>query len=387
MDVSAPSARPPAITIGEKWSRYGPGVLPAWVADMDLGVAEPIRMALADTLERNDLGYPSSQLLERVVAAFVQWSRTRHGLEVDPELVVVTSEVVQAVYLAVMTLTAPGDAVVVQTPAYPPFFRAVAETGRRLVEHPLKDSATKYLMDLDDLQNVVRKERARMLICCNPHNPTGRVLSSEELTGLARIALEEDVILVVDEIHSDLVHKGYKHIPMAALGQDIAERTVSLTSASKAFNIAGLRCAVALFGSQELLSCFKAIPSHARGGLSSLGLLATAVAWEQGEPWLNWVTAQLAQRRDLVARRVAADLNGVRLHPPEGGYLAWLDCTQSGLGPDPARFFLEHALVALSPGLDFGVVGAGHARLNFATTAPLLDSILSRMASAMSAGR
>ena len=285
-------------------------------------------------------------------------------------------------YVALQQFTEQGDGVVIQTPIYPPFLGAVGEMERRVVENPLLEGEGGYRVDLDGLRQQA-DERTRMLMLCNPHNPTGRVMTRDELEGLAELALEQDWIVVSDEIHADLVHTGHHHIPFATLSPEIAERTITLTSASKAFNIAGLRCAVAVFGGADVRKRFIGFPRHLRGGLGSLGIEATRQAWSHAEPWLERVRAHLLSNRDFVAEFVRSELPGVRHHPPEATYLAWLDCRGLDLAPSPYEFFLNQAKVALSDGRAFGPPGEGFVRINFATSRGILTEALERMAKAL----
>jgi cystathionine beta-lyase len=221
------------------------------------------------------------------------------------------------------------------------------------------------------------------MLLCNPHNPSGRVFRREELEGIAQVALARDLVVVSDEIHADLVFPGSRHIPFAALSPEIEARTITLSSASKPFNIAGLRCAVAVFGSDALRKRFLGCPRHLRGGLGSFGIAATEVAWRHCQPWLDEVLAYLGANRQLLADFTAAELPGIRHFRPEATYLAWLDCRALGLEPSPYRFFLSRAKVALSDGAAFGGPGRGFVRLNFATSRRILRLALERMAEAL----
>ena len=227
-----------------------------------------------------------------------------------------------------------------------------------------------YEIDLDGLRRAAAG--ARVLLLCHPHNPSGRVFRRAELEAIAEVVLGSGLFVVSDEIHADLVLGGEPFVPFASLSPEVAARTLTLCSASKAFHIAGLRCAVAVFGSDEIRRRFLAVPRHVRGGINILGLEATRAAWLHGQPWLDAATDYLRGNRDLVARRVADSLPGVRHHPPEATYLAWLDCRALRLAPSPFRFFLERAKVALSDGASFGTPGEGFVRLNFATSRRLV---------------
>ena len=367
---------------GEKWSVYPDDVLPAWVADMDFPLAEPLRRYLDELRYTNDLGYPVNPTPGALPSVFAKRMQERFGWSVDPERVEVLTDVVQGLYAALWTLSEPGEAAIVQTPVYPPFLDCVREVGRPRRTNELVRGERRYEIDFDALRESA-EAGARTLLLCNPQNPTGRAFGRAELARLAELAIDRDLLILADEIHADLVLPGAEHVPIASLDPRVAERTVTLTSASKAFNIAGLRCAVAHFGSEALQSRFNELPRHLRGGLGSLGLAANAIAWSECQPWLDEVLALLDRNRRLVADFARERLPGVRLFPPEATYLAWLDCRDAGLDRDPYRFFLDEARVALSPGPSFGLGGSGFARLNFATSEPLLSEILERMAGAL----
>jgi cystathionine beta-lyase len=363
---------------GEKWQLYGPDVLPAWVAEMDFPLCAPVRRVLESALEIDDLGYPLDVQPDALPAAFVERMESRFGWRPDPRGIEVLTDVVQGIYIAIDQFSAPGEGVLVQTPVYAPFLSAVRELGRRLVEGPLVAGDTRYEIDFDPLRHAIDPS-TRVFLLCNPQNPTGRVFERRELETLAEIALAHDLVVVADEIHADLVYDSRRHIPFASLSPEVEARTLTLTSATKAFNIPGLRCAIAHFGSEALRKRFARVPRHVRGGLGSLGQAATVAAWREGQPWLDAVLAYLDGNRHRVAHFVAERLPGVRSFEPEATFLAWLDCRALELEPSPHQFFLEHARVALSDGGVFGAPGRGFARLNFATSRPLLDEIGTRI--------
>jgi len=367
---------------GEKWATYPPEVLPLWVADMDFAVAAPIRRVLQRAVETSDLGYPIHPAPTDLPDLFAARARERYGWEVEPRRVEVVTDVVQGMIVGVDRLSAPGDGVIVQTPVYPPFMRIVEETGRRFLENPLVPGPQGFEIDLDGLRRAASE--ARVLLLCHPQNPTGRAFRRAELEAVAEVALSHGLFVVSDEIHADLVLSGERFVPFASLAPEVAARTLTLASASKAFNVAGLRTAVAVFGSDEVRRRFLSLPRHVRGGVSILGFEATRAAWREGGPWLEAVLEYLRGNRALVAEIVARDLPGVVYRPGEATYFAWLDCRALGLEPSPFRFFLDRARVALSDGLAFGRPGAGFARLNFATSRALLREALERMAKALS---
>ncbi|MCP3986391.1 MAG: pyridoxal phosphate-dependent aminotransferase, partial [bacterium] len=362
---------------GEKWQTYADDVLPLWVADMDFDVAEPIRQRLQECLDIGDLGYPLHPAPTGLPEVFAERAARRWGWQVEPGQIELLTEVVQAMYVTLEQFSGPGDGVIVQTPIYPPFTGVVKELGRRLEENPLTLGESGYAVDLEGLAACAA--RSKLLLLCNPHNPSGRVFRREELQGIAEIADAHDLVVVSDEIHSDLVYPGCTHIPFATLSDSAASRTITLTAASKAFNIAGLRCALAVFGSDELRKRFLAFPRHFRGGLGSLGIQATLTAWREGDPWLRDLLVYLEGNRDFIADTLRQELPDVRFFRPEATYLAWLDFRAMNLSPSPYRHFLENGKLALSDGRAFGPPGQGFARINFATSRPILTTALERL--------
>lgn len=364
---------------GAKWTRYGPEVIPAWIADMDFPVAPPIRRALLRAMDAGDMGYPDAQgsCLRHL---FAERMARHHGWALDPELVVTMGDVVQSISVAIEAFTEPGDGVLVQTPVYPPFLGVVTEAGRRLLANPLVAGPDRYEIDPDGWPDLAG---ARMLLLCNPHNPTGRVFEARELATLAALALDRDLVVVADEIHADLAWPGHRHIPFASLGPEVAARTITLTSATKAFNIAGLRCSVAAPGTPALARAFRSVPARLTGGVGSLALAATIAAWQEAGSWHAEMLAYLDRNRRLVDQLVPQLLGGVGYRSPDATYLAWLDCRSLDLAGGPWRHFLDRAAVGLSDGGDFGPPGQGHVRLNFATSRPILTEILERMAGSL----
>lgn len=371
----------------EKWATYPKDIHPAWVAEMDFPLAEPIRVVLERAVDRWDVGYPIAPADTGLPEAFCERMQRLWGWHTRPERVEVLTDVVQGLYIGLQAYTNPGDGALIQTSIYPPFLDAVRETGRSLVEHrllaPLPGEGPGYQLDLDSLRGRI-DPRTRIALLCNPHNPTGRVFRRDELEAIAQLARHENWVVVVDEIHQDLVFRGHQHIPFATLSEDAAARTVTLTSATKAFNIPGLRTAVAHFGSAELQQRFNsAIPRHTRGGIGLLGLYATLAAWRHSDPWLHEVRLYLEENRDFALQYLAAELPEIHCQAPEASYLAWLDCRALELRPSPARFFYDHAKVALSDGANFGDSWEGFARLNFATSRALLQQILDKLTKAV----
>lgn len=367
----------------EKWHTYPRDVLPAFVAEMDFPVAAPIEQALRRYVNASDVGYPLGLRQSGLAEAFCERMADRFGWRIEPARVEVLSEVVQGLYLAIAAYSEPGDGAIVQTPIYPPFLHALRDQGRRLVENRLVPAGQELGFDLDALACSI-DPGTRLLLLCNPHNPSGHVASRAELDRLAALALEHDLVVVSDEIHADLVFDGDHHIPFASLSPEIARRTVTLSSASKAFNIPGLRCAVAHFGSEALQQRFDTVVHRKfRGGLGLFGLGASVAAWRFGQPWLDEVVPYLQANRDSAERFLAERIPEIRFYRPRATYLSWLDCENLGLANPPAVHFLQHGRVALSDGRLFGSGFETCARLNFATSRPILQAILERMAGAL----
>ena len=366
---------------GVKWRGVDRDVLPASGADMDFAVAEPVQRAIARLVDREDYGYPLRSADSRVDAAFAARMRERFGWELDPAYVLVVDSLLQALMACLMAFGRRGDGVVLHAPFFFPFVDVITRAGRRAVPVPLVDDGSRLAADPDALGAAV-DEGCRVLLLCNPHNPCGRVLERAELEAVGRLAVERDLVIVSDEVHCDLVHPGARHLPTATVAPEIAARTVTINSASKGFNISGLRCAVMHFGSPDLLRRFgRFIPGQLLGAANVVGWDATVAAWRDGQPWLDQVMALLGANRGRVARWAAE--HGIGHHAPEATYLAWLDCRRLRLDGPAHEFFLRRARVALLDGAPFGPGGEGHVRLNFATSEPILGEILDRLSDAL----
>jgi cystathionine beta-lyase len=360
-----------------KWNWHDDDVLPAWVADMDLPPAPVAVDAVRALVDRGDFGYNFAAAM-KLPEAFSVWEAKRHGWTPDAERVRVFCDVMQAVDVALMTRCGQGDGVIVFTPIYPPFLRSATNGDRELIECQL-DADAGWTIDPERLEAAASQPHAKAILLCNPHNPTGRAFTREELMLIAEAAERYDLLVVSDEIWGDLVHPGSTHIPFASLSDEASARTVTAAAASKAFNVAGLHCAVAHIGDDAVEAAIKALPGHVLGAVGSPGAEATLAAWTCGEPWLAETRAHLTAMRNHVDGRLTRELPDARFTLPEATYLAWLDLRAYGLGDDPAKVLLDEARVALSNGPDFGERGLGFARLNFATTRPILDAVLDRI--------
>lgn len=362
---------------GVKWARHPGDVLPVWVADMDLGTAPVILDRLRALIDRVDLGYPVDPL-PPVTEAFIAWQARRHGWVPEGSHVRLFVDVLQGIAASLRWGTEQGSGVVLLTPVYPPFIAAVEAAGRRIIDVPLVGPDRR--LDADRLRGAIDDGVGAVLVC-NPHNPTGRVFDEVELAALAEVVVERDLLLLSDEIWADLAHPGNVHRPVAALGDELASRTVTFTSASKAFNLAGLRCALGAVGPRRLRATLDALPPHLLGDPNVFGVTAMLTAWTEGEDWLEQTRRTLTARRDQLGALLAERVPEIGYRAPEATYLAWLDLSPLRLGTDPCRRLLEEGRIALSPGSDFGPHGAHHGRLNFATTPELIEEAVDRIAS------
>ncbi|MBN8294812.1 aminotransferase class I/II-fold pyridoxal phosphate-dependent enzyme [Rhodobacter sp. NTK016B] len=369
-----------------KWSQYAPDVIPAFVADMDFAIAPEIQAAIRTPVEAEDYGYPmrDGQKADRAVAAAFSRRMARlYDWQVDPDLTLVLADLVQATFAAVMAFSEPGNGVIVQEPNYPPFRAAVADCGRHFVPMPMAMTDEGYRFDLAELEARMTPD-VRILILCNPQNPTGRVFSRAELEALLAFAETHDLVVISDEIHSDLIFDGRQHLPFGALGLRAMARCVTLNSATKSFNIPGLRTAVMSFGSADLKDRFECrFPSRVIGSVNTLGIDATVAAWDLGDDWLSGLLDHLQAMRDHMAARIRAEMPAIRFRAPESTYLCWLDCNDLGIEGSAFDFFHDEARIAFSPGENFRPDAAKMVRLNFATSKEILDEVLDRMVAAL----
>jgi len=302
----------------------------------------------------------------------------RFSWRINPSEVLSLTDVVQGLYHSVKLFSCKKDGVIIQTPIYPPFLQCVHELDRKLIINPLRQISKKYEIDFENLERCL-EDKPKILMLCNPHNPTGRVFSKEELEQLAAFACRNDLIILSDEIHSDLVLDPVPHIPIASIDKEVAARTITFFSASKSFNIAGLCLAFVHISDRSLFRIFDELPRHLMGSHNSLSLAAVEVAWTKAGGWLDATLAILKENRSYLKNVVDKNWPQVRFYPGEATYLAWMDMRSIGQGEKMAKFFQERSQVMLSEGDMFGPGGAGFVRLNFATSPRILSDIFRRM--------
>jgi cysteine-S-conjugate beta-lyase len=362
----------------EKWSSQASDVLPSNVAEMDFPLAPDIAAALHAAIDRDDLGYTPPRDTQ-LPAAFAGFARRRLGWKVDQDQVTLVPDVMAGLLELCRVLLAPGEQVAFFTPAYPPFF---AELPQARVELVLLQLGAAGVVDLEALEAALASG-VRALVLANPHNPTGRAMPRVELEQIAELCAAYGCWVLADEIHAPLGLEGATHTPWLELSDAARERGIALTSASKAFNVAGLKAALLITASDRAREAVLQLPPLTdRVGI--LGVMAAEAAFTHGDRWLDAVRARLAANRELPGELLAAELPEIAWTPPQASYLAWLDCRPLALGDNPAATFLARGRVALSRGLDYGREGAGFVRLNFGTGPEHLREAVRRMARAIS---
>lgn len=357
-----------------KYRQYPADVVPAWVAEMDFPLAAPIAATLHAAIDRSDTGYRSA---EGLAEATLEFAETSWGWRIASERVVAIPDVLTGVAQAIALLTEPGDGVVVNPPIYPPFFSTIRDiTGRRIVDVPMAQDDEGFRLDLEALAEAFARPDVTAFLLCSPHNPTGTVPSEQQLTAVARLAQEHDVAVIADEIHAPLTLPGARHTPYLTVAPEDA-RAVSVIAASKAWNLAGLKCAQ-LIGSETTTETIRRrMPLEVTYGTGHLGVLASVAAYREGGPWLAHVIEILDSNRRLLRQLLDEHVPEARYVAPEASYLAWIDLP--GWGEDPAVRILRDARVALNRGPTFGLGGAGHVRMNLATSPAILTEIVRRI--------
>jgi Bifunctional PLP-dependent enzyme with beta-cystathionase and maltose regulon repressor activities len=351
---------------------------------MDLKAADVVQEAVEATVRQRDYGYPRRHAIpaERIAAeAWVGWAARRHGWEVDPADVVVATDVMQACVAALLSFSEEGDGILLPTPCYPPFRSCIMDSRRRLIDCPMSETPEGFRFDCEAMEAAI-DDSTRMILLCNPHNPTGRVMTVEELSAVADLAEKHDLIVFVDEIHADIVYPGFRHIPLATLSPEAAARTVTATSATKSFTTPALRLALMHFGAPALRDRFeKTIPKALMGKPAITAIDASTAAWTDGDEWFDTTMSYLGTARKTVAEAVAT-MPGLSLHLPESTYLAFIDCRGLGLDRPAAAHFLDTARVGFSEGEGFAKGYEGWIRLNFSTAPDILGEMLTRLRAA-----
>jgi len=369
----------------EKWRAFPHDVLPLPVAEMDFPVADPIRETLREMVDRSDLGYLGP--IPEMGVAFAGFAQRRWGWSVDPLQVRIAADVGVGVVEVLRVITKPGDKILINSPVYPNFWTWCNETHLQQVDVPLTESETEvngshWILDWDGIEKAYKSGIKAHLIC-NPHNPLGRVYTREELSRLADLAKAHNVYILSDEIHAPLTFPEQGFTPFLAISETAREVGITITAASKGWNIAGLKCAIIVTQNSKVYETLNAIAPATHYRASLLGAFATVAAFEKGEPWLEDVMVELDHNRKLIAELIAAKTPGVGYRIPHCSYLAWLDLTAFTLGEDPSAVLIEKAKVACVQGLRFGPQSTQYVRLNFATSPEILEEAFNRLATVL----
>lgn len=367
---------------GTKWSRFGPHALGAFVAEMDFGAAPVIADALHAMVDDGLFGYLPPRLGEELASATADFYASRYGWAIAPEQVHPLPDVIKGLEIAIEHFSRPGSPVVLPTPAYMPFLSVPPYLKREIIQVPMIDTDGHYTFDLDAL-SAAFAAGGHVMVLCNPYNPLGRVFTRDELVAVSEVVQAGGGRVFSDEIHAPLVYPGHQHVPYASISDIAAGHTVTAASASKAWNLPGLKCAQLILTNDADSAHWEAISPFASHGAAVPGVIANITAYRSGGPWLEQVLTYLDGSRTYLGELLAAHLPKVRYVAPEGTYLSWLDFRAYGLDDELADFFVERANVVMNNGLAFGPVGAGFVRFNFATPRPIIEQMVLAMADAV----
>lgn len=375
-------------------------VLPMWVADTDFEAPKEVTKAMEERLKHGIYGYTYRP--ETFNKSIINWMKKRHGWDIEDEWIIFSPGVVPALSIAINTFTHPGDRVIIQTPIYPPFQSIVEENGRIRIDNELVLIDGRYYMDIDKLNEQIKianssftnntpnenrefDQRIKLLLFCNPHNPTGRVWTKEELLKIGEICLENDILIVSDEIHSDIIYKGHKHIPIASLSKELEQNTITCIAPSKTFSLAGLSTSAVIIPNKKIRDLFtNTLNKLAIGGGNIFGNIALEAAYNYGEDWLEEFLVYLEGNLNYLMKYFEERIPKIKPIQPEATYLVWLDCKELGLeGKELVDFFVNEAKVGVNPGFTFGESGSSFVRLNIGCSRSVLEEGLNRIEKAV----
>ncbi len=357
-------------------------ILPMWVADMDFKTTQPVIDALKKLAEFGIFGY--AHIAPSYYEAVIGWMKSRHNWDIQREWVVFSPGVIPAICALIRSFTEPGDQIIVQTPAYFPFFEAITGNKCEILDSPLKLEHDQYVMDLDDLEQKI-SPRTRIFILCSPHNPISRVWQKEELRKIGELCLKHGILIVSDEIHMDIIYDGCRHVPFTTISEEFADKSIVCTAASKTFNLPGLNHSNIIISNPELRERFNtAIGSSGFHSPSLFGIAATQAAYLHGEEWLEQLLAYLQGNITFLKKYITEKIPGLKLVQPQGTYLLWLDFRDCGINPDRlGKFVREDAKVGLQAGTIFGCKEEGFERMNIACPRTALAEGLHRIEKAI----
>ncbi len=381
-NVAAPDLAQLLTHHSEKWRGFDRDVLPLPVAEMDFPIAEPIKKTLLEMVSHSDLGYLAA--VPELPAGFAKFASQRWGWDVDTSQVRVAADVGVAVVEVLRVFTKPGDTLLINSPVYQNFYNWINETHLQVIDVPFtrtgeqSDTQNPWELDWDALEKAY-SSGLKVHLMCSPHNPLGRVYSKAELTRIAEMAKKYGVLVISDEIHAPLTFKEKTFIPFLSLNENAREVGVTVTAASKGWNIAGLKCAIIVSQNASINEKLSLMPKAVHFRASILGAFASASAFAEGGIWLDSVIKQLDHNRFLIKELLASKLPTVRYHIPHNSYLAWLDLESLNLGVDPSATLLEKGRVAFNPGHTYGAQCPQYVRLNFATSPAIISEAIDRI--------
>jgi len=382
IDIKAPTLSELSTHHSEKWRAFAPDVIPLPVAEMDFPVAAPIREFLHSMVEHSDMGYLGA--IPELGNSFASFANTRWNWTVDPTHVRVATDVGVGVVEILRVFTIPGDGVLISSPVYQNFYTWINETKVKSIDVPFiyqqsDDVSLAWSIDWKGIEEAY-SSGIKIHLLCSPHNPIGRVYTKAELSKFVALAVKYNVIIISDEIHSPLEYSEHPFVPILTLGAEAQSHCVVVTAASKGWNIAGLKCAIIVSGSEAMHEKLNALPPALHYRASLLGAFATAVAFDKCVPWLDTVIKQLDHNRNLISKLLAEHLPEVIYNPPQHSYLAWFDLSALNLGTEPTAVILDKTKVALNAGHIYGAQWGQFARMNFATSPEIITQAITQMA-------
>ncbi|WP_213974638.1 MalY/PatB family protein [Tepidanaerobacter acetatoxydans] len=358
-------------------------LLPMWVADMDFMSPQPVVDALVERAKQGIYGYTSRP--ESYFESVARWMKKRHNWDAKTEWMIYTPGVVPALSFIINAFTYPGDKVLVQQPVYYPFFRVIEDNGRRIVNNPLIYKDGRYTMDFDDLEEKVKDRRIKLMFLCSPHNPVGRVWTKDELIRLGRICIDNNILVVSDEIHHDILYPGVKHIPFASISEEFALSSITCTAPSKTFNLAGLQTSTIIIPNTTYYDIYRNFIKRLQLlRNNAFGLVALEAAYTHGEEWLDQLLEYLDGNLRTFTEGIERDVPQIKVVKPEGTYLVWLDCRELGFDAHQLNdFIIDKAKLAFESGYWFGHGGEGFQRANIACPRTYVNEAVKRLKSAV----
>lgn len=358
-------------------------VIPMWIADMDFETVPEVKEAIIKRAAQGIYGY--SEIMDGYYDSIINWIEKRHNWRIEKEWLCISPGVVTAINIIVKALTHPGDKIVVQSPIYYPFFNSISRNGCEIVNNPLKFVEGRYYIDFKDLEEKIKDERVKLMILCNPHNPIGRVWTKEQLEEIGRICLQYGVIVISDEIHSDLIYKGYKHTSFPSISEEFAQNSIICTAPSKTFNLAGLQTSNIIIPNKKLRKEYNiALENMGISRLNLFGVIGCEAAYRHGGEWLDQLLDYLEENKNFTKKYINEKIPKLKVIEPEGTYLLWVDCRELGMNAEELkRFMMTKAKVAFNEGFIFGEGGEGFERMNIACPRSILQEALKRIEEAV----